>query len=56
VLAFVDTNGDRVSNCRTRLRGIPTKLAPLLAIAKNEAEALRMLTDGVEQAIEELSQ
>lgn len=44
-----------IMNCRGKLLAMPRKLAPLLATAENPSEAEKLLTDGVNEALNELT-
>lgn len=43
-----------IMNCRGKLLAMPRKLAPLLATAEDPNEAEKLLTDGVNEALNEL--
>lgn len=48
--------GRLVSNCRAKLLGLPTKLAPQLAHAKTPNACLQLLTSEVHRALHELAE
>lgn len=43
-----------IMNCRSKLLALPRKYAPILATAENPNEAEKILTGGVEEALNEL--
>jgi hypothetical protein len=51
----VATVAEHVSNCRSRLLALPSRLAPLVAIEDDADHCLKLLESGIYEALAELA-